>query len=67
MESKWLPFGLPVKLCFNMKVLSFKTMHFHILLNCQIVLTKKPEFELTLFNSAKSVRIFGIINDVCHL
>ena len=51
MESKWLPFGLPVKLCFNMKVLSskLKTMHFHILLNCQIVLTKKAEFELTLF------------------
>ena len=41
-------------------------MHFHILLNCQIVL-KKAEFELTLFNSASSVRIFGIINDVCHL
>ena len=42
-------------------------MHFHILLNCQIVLTKKAEFELTLVNSAKSVRIFGIIKDVCHL
>ena len=42
-------------------------MHFHILLNCQTVLTKKAEFELTLFNSAKSVRMFGIINDVCHL
>ena len=42
-------------------------MHFHILLNCQIVLTKTAEFELTLFNSASSVRIFGIINDVCHL
>ena len=42
-------------------------MHFHILLSYQIVLTKKAEFELTLFNSASSVRIFGIINDVCHL
>ena len=42
-------------------------MHYHILLNYQIVLTKKVEFELMLFNSASSVRIFGIINDVCHL
>ena len=42
-------------------------MHFDTLLNCQIVVTEKAEFELTLFNSAKSVRIFGIINDVCHL
>ena len=42
-------------------------MHLHILLNCQIVLTKKAKFELTLFNSEKSVRIFSIINDVCHL
>ena len=67
MESKWLPFGLPVKLCFSMKVLSSKLCIFIFLLNCQIVLTKKAEFELTLFNSAKSVRIFGIINDVCHL
>ena len=61
MESKWLPFGLPVKLCFNMKVLSSKLCIF------QIVLTKKAAFELTLFNRASSVRIFGIINDVCHL
>ena len=42
-------------------------MHFHNLLNCQIVLTKKAEFELTLFNSASSVRILGIINDICYL
>ena len=42
-------------------------MHFHILLNCQIVLAKKAEFELTLLKSASSVRIFGSINDVCHI
>ena len=42
-------------------------MHFHILLNRQIVLTKNAEFELMLYNSGSSVRIFGIINDVCHL
>ena len=42
-------------------------MHFHILLNCQIVLTTKAELELMLFNSANPVRIFGIINDVSHL
>ena len=42
-------------------------MHFHILLNCQTALTKKAEFELTLFNSASLVRILGIINDICYL
>ena len=38
-------------------------MHFHMLLNSQIVLIKKAEFELI----ASSVKIFGIINDVSHL